>query len=231
VGRASLKHPTGKFLTIVTALIRSPTSRRSRFFWSWSNVLLINLPANLGGTIKLQCTNPSDKPLIDPQYLTTEFDILVLRESAKAMKRFVAAPAWADYVISLFQVGGLSATSDADIDDYIRGIATVFHPVGTAAMSSLSSIWGRGRNPHDERRRWTSNCGCIRFRKFRNIQIRKTQFILSCSQNSFRVPYTGPSISPCWKGIRSHQGMEILVLNAHNPRTGSSLFRRPSDVG
>ena len=63
----------------------------------------------------------------------------------KASKRFVAAPAWADYVISSF--GGFSAMSDADIDEYIRGIAsTVFHPVGTAAMSCSSS--GSDRRAH-----------------------------------------------------------------------------------
>ena len=127
-------------MTIVTALI-SATSRRLRFFLSYSNVLLIYLPLNLGGTIKLQSTNPFDKPLIDPNYLTTDFDIVTLRESVRAIKRFVAAPAWADYVVSPF--GPLSATSDADIDNYIRGIATtVFHPVGTAAMSCSSSESG-----------------------------------------------------------------------------------------
>jgi choline dehydrogenase-like flavoprotein len=89
----------------------------------------------------LRSANPFDKPLIDPHYLTTEFDIVALRESVKASKRFVAAPAWADYVTSPF--GNLSATSDADIDDYIRGIAsTVYHPVGTAAMSCSSSKSG-----------------------------------------------------------------------------------------
>ena len=35
------------------------------------------------------------------------------------------------------------ATTDADIDNYIRGISsTVFHPVGTAAMSRSSSKSG-----------------------------------------------------------------------------------------
>ena len=127
-------------MTLVTILISS-TSRRLLLFESQSNVLLINLPPNLGGTIKLRSANPFDKPLIDPNYLTTEFDIVTLRESVKASKRFVAAPAWADYVTSPF--GALSATSDADIDDYIRGIAsTVFHPVGTAAMSCSSSQSG-----------------------------------------------------------------------------------------
>jgi choline dehydrogenase-like flavoprotein len=106
-----------------------------------SDRVLTSLPPNLGGTIKLQSANPFDKPIIDPQWLTTEFDIVALRESVKASKRFVAAPAWADYVISPF--GGLSATTDADIDDYIRRTAsTIFHPVGTAAMSCSSSKSG-----------------------------------------------------------------------------------------
>jgi len=65
-----------------------------------------------------------------------------MRESVRAMKRFVAAPAWADMVISPY--GPLSsATSDADIDNYVRGLATtIFHPVGTAAMSSSHSKSG-----------------------------------------------------------------------------------------
>jgi choline dehydrogenase len=99
------------------------------------------LQPNLGGTIKLHSTDPFDKPLIDPQYLTTDFDIFVMRESVRASKRFVGAPAWADIVISPY--GLLNATSDADIDAYVRGLAsTVFHPVGTAAMSSSHSKSG-----------------------------------------------------------------------------------------
>jgi len=102
---------------------------------------LIFLPLNSGGTIKLNSTDPFDKPLIDPQLLTTDFDVVAIRESVRASKRFVAAPAWADSVISPF--GPLSATSDSDIDEYVRGLAsTVYHPVGTAAMSSSHSKSG-----------------------------------------------------------------------------------------
>ena len=99
------------------------------------------LPPNLGGTIKLSSTDPFEKPLIDPQFLSTDFDIFTIRESVRASKRFVAAPAWADIIISPF--GALSATSDVDIDEYVGGLAsTVYHPVGTAAMSSLDSKSG-----------------------------------------------------------------------------------------
>ena len=93
---------------------------------------------NLGGTIKLHSTDPFDKPLIDPQYLTTDFDVVALRESVRAIKRFIAAPAWTDLVISPY--GALNATSDADIDAYMRTLAfTGSHFVGTAAMSSSKS--------------------------------------------------------------------------------------------
>ena len=99
-------------------------------------MLLIFLSPNSGGTIKLNSTDPFDKPLIDPQFLTTEFDVIAMRECVRAIKRFVAAPAWADSVLSSFGPQ-LSATSDSDIDEYVRGLAgTAFHPFGTAAMSS-----------------------------------------------------------------------------------------------
>ena len=59
----------------------------------------------------------------------------------RAAKRLVTAPAWADYIVSPF--GPLSATSDTDIDDYIRRTASSgLHPVGTAAMSSSDSARG-----------------------------------------------------------------------------------------
>ena len=59
----------------------------------------------------------------------------------RAVKRLVTAPAWADYIVSPF--GSLSATSDTDIDDYIRGMASSgLHAVGTAAMSPSNSPHG-----------------------------------------------------------------------------------------
>jgi choline dehydrogenase-like flavoprotein len=73
--------------------------------------------------------------------LTTDFDITAMRESVKAIKQFVTAPAWSDYVIA--PVGNLSATSDAGLDAYVRqGTTTIFHPSGTASMTSKDSANG-----------------------------------------------------------------------------------------
>ncbi|KAF8877932.1 hypothetical protein CPB84DRAFT_1714701 [Gymnopilus junonius] len=110
--------PSGSYMTVGTALI-SPSSR---------------------GTIKLRSNNPFDKPLIDPKYLTTEFDIVAMRESVKAVKRFAAAPAFKDFVIGPYGDPFSTANTDAQIEDYVRGLTTtIFHPVGTASMSSKSA--------------------------------------------------------------------------------------------
>ncbi|KAF8962410.1 hypothetical protein BDZ97DRAFT_1939825 [Flammula alnicola] len=111
---------TGSFMTTVVVLI-SPTSR---------------------GTIKIQSSNPFDKPLIDPKYLTTDFDIFTMREAVKAVQRFAGAPAWSDYVTGPFG-SFASATDDTSIETYVRGLTTtIFHPVGTAAMAPASSTFG-----------------------------------------------------------------------------------------
>jgi len=92
-----------------------------------------------GGSIKLRSNDPFDKPLINPNYLTTEFDIITMRESIKSILRFINAPAWKDYVIGPFGAPFVAAAkgSDAKIDSYVRGLTTtIFHPVGTASMSS-----------------------------------------------------------------------------------------------
>jgi choline dehydrogenase-like flavoprotein len=58
-----------------------------------------------------------------------------MREGVKAALRFVAAPAWKDYVIGPY--GALAeAKTDAEIEEYARNNSgTVFHPFSTASMS------------------------------------------------------------------------------------------------
>ncbi|KAH9177252.1 aryl-alcohol-oxidase from pleurotus Eryingii [Lactarius sanguifluus] len=112
--------PTGHFITIAT-IVLTPTSR---------------------GSITLASTNPFDAPNIDPALLNSDFDIFTMREAVKAALRFVAAPAFKDYVIGPF--GALAeAKTDAEIEAYVRSqSAHVFHPASTAYMSRKSSARG-----------------------------------------------------------------------------------------
>jgi len=160
---------------------------------------LILLPHNSGGTIKLNSNDPFDKPLIDPQFLTTEFDIVAMRECVRAIKRFIAAPAWADYVLSPF--GPLSATSDSDIDEYVRGLTgTAFHPVGTATMSSHSKP---GVVDQDLLVKGADGLRIVDasvFVSFMELDIGKKDLLCLIALRP-ELPHTRPSVSPCGESI------------------------------
>jgi len=62
-----------------------------------------------------------------------------MREAIRSVLRFVAAPVWSDYIISRVS----NATTDAELDDYIRSNSgSIFHAVGTAGMSAYNASYG-----------------------------------------------------------------------------------------
>ena len=73
------------------------------------------LDCTLGGNISLASSNPFDSPLINPNYLSTDFDIFTIRESMKAARTFMAAPAWDDCIL-----GGVGTFAQAKTDDEIE---------------------------------------------------------------------------------------------------------------
>ena len=87
-------------------------------------------------------SDPFTFPLIDPGFLTTEFDSLALLAAVKAARRFVTAKFWDGYILDTF--GPIStAESDEDIIAALRQTAvTIFHPTSTARMSPANASWG-----------------------------------------------------------------------------------------
>ncbi len=86
------------------------------------------------GHIALASADPFDHPLIDPNYLATEGDLTVMRQSVKMMREICAQDALSP-IRGMELRPGISVQTDADIDDYIRQYAeTIYHPVGTVAM-------------------------------------------------------------------------------------------------
>jgi choline dehydrogenase-like flavoprotein len=90
----------------------------------------------------ISSSNAFAKPVINPNFLTTDFDIFTMVEAVKTAKRFAAAKARAGYITSPF--GELATlTTDAQIKQHVRNnAATVFHPTGTAMMSEEGASWG-----------------------------------------------------------------------------------------
>uniref|UniRef100_A0A0W0FNW9 Glucose-methanol-choline oxidoreductase N-terminal domain-containing protein n=1 Tax=Moniliophthora roreri TaxID=221103 RepID=A0A0W0FNW9_MONRR len=117
----------GHFIGITSRII-SPTSR---------------------GSVTISTTNPFSAPLIDPAYLTTDFDIVCVRESVRKAVKFLSASVWDGYVLSMEALGAdgvpvnLENATDAEIDAFVRGLTgSGAHVVSTAAMSAVDSGWG-----------------------------------------------------------------------------------------
>ncbi|KAF8199817.1 alcohol oxidase [Mycena galopus ATCC 62051] len=111
--------PTGNYFTISTGVV-SPSSR---------------------GSVTINSTDPFDPPVINPNLLDAELDILIMRAAVRSAQRFAAAPNLAGYILSDFTLN--STASDAELDAYIRNVTnTLDHPVGTAAMSAVDASYG-----------------------------------------------------------------------------------------
>ncbi|KAI9432750.1 aryl-alcohol-oxidase from pleurotus Eryingii [Lactarius indigo] len=91
------------------------------------------------GSVTLNSSDPFDFPIIDPAFLSTDFDIFAITEAVKAAQRFMAASPWQGFVLGQFG-NFANVTTDEQIAAYARNnAATVFHPVGTAFMSAADA--------------------------------------------------------------------------------------------
>ncbi|KAK0235294.1 aryl-alcohol oxidase precursor [Armillaria nabsnona] len=112
--------PEGHFMTISLSL-NTPTSR---------------------GSIQLNTTNAFDQPLIDLGCLTTDFDVLALKEGIGHAQKFAGARAWDGYVLGPLN-NITTSSSDAELEAFIRANASPNgHIVATASMSPRGAQHG-----------------------------------------------------------------------------------------
>jgi choline dehydrogenase len=97
-------------------------------------VSVCNLRPSSRGSVHVRSPAPEDAPLIAPNYLATEDDRLVARQSLRLVRGIMAQPAMARYHPDEYKPGG-NLVSDEDLARVAGDIATtIFHPVGTARM-------------------------------------------------------------------------------------------------
>lgn len=88
------------------------------------------------GTVRLTSDNPSDAPLIDPNYLATDRDWYEMRQGLKMGREVLAQEAFRAFH-RREDLPGPNVRSDAELDAFIREDASsAYHPCGTARMGA-----------------------------------------------------------------------------------------------
>ncbi|KAJ8077982.1 hypothetical protein PM082_000183 [Marasmius tenuissimus] len=91
------------------------------------------------GSLRLASSDPFAAPIIDPNFLSNDFDMYIMKYAIQAARRFAAANAWKGYIVQPFT----NATTDQEIDFFIRNnTRTISHPMGTASMSAKDAKYG-----------------------------------------------------------------------------------------
>ncbi|KAJ7136692.1 hypothetical protein C8R44DRAFT_828533 [Mycena epipterygia] len=93
------------------------------------------------GSVTINSSDPFAPPLIDPNFLSSEFDLLALQDSVAIANRFVSAPVWTGYLGA--PTVDLAAMSPAELQATIReNTGQSFHFVGSAGMSARDAPYG-----------------------------------------------------------------------------------------
>ena len=94
-----------------------------------------NLRPTSRGTIRLRSADPSDKPVIAPNYLSTPEDRRVAADAIRVTRRLMKQPAMQPYRPEEYLPGPTVGDDDASLAKAAGDIGTtIFHPIGTAKM-------------------------------------------------------------------------------------------------
>jgi choline dehydrogenase len=94
-----------------------------------------NLQPTSRGFVRLRSTDPADKPMIKPNYLSTDEDRRVAADSIRVARKIAAQPALARYKPVEYLPGSSVGNDDAALIKAAGDVGTtIFHPVGTAKM-------------------------------------------------------------------------------------------------
>ncbi|KZS95161.1 aryl-alcohol oxidase-like protein [Sistotremastrum niveocremeum HHB9708] len=86
------------------------------------------------GSITLSSSSPFDFPIIDPAFLTSEYDVKLSLLAFKSAKQFMAQSPWKGFILGPAQ-DSANLNTDDEIIAYIRSnTLTLWHPTGTNRM-------------------------------------------------------------------------------------------------
>jgi choline dehydrogenase-like flavoprotein len=86
------------------------------------------------GTVHINGSDPATKPLIDPRYISTPYDLEAAIQAAKFTRKIANTKPYTDVWVKEFDPGSATET-DEQWEKYVRdNIFTFYHPLGTCAM-------------------------------------------------------------------------------------------------
>lgn len=87
------------------------------------------------GSVRLRSADPNDPPLIDPNFLATDFDVEASIEGVRQSREIMSQPAMAKHIKAEHLAGGKPLRTKDDYVAFVRSHGrTSYHPVGTCAM-------------------------------------------------------------------------------------------------
>jgi choline dehydrogenase-like flavoprotein len=102
-------------------------------------VAACNLRPSSRGEVRLRSADPADKPVIAPNYLSTEEDRRVAADAIRLTRRLMGQAALAKYRPEEILPGPSVDDTDSALERAAGAIGTtIFHPVGTAKMGLAS---------------------------------------------------------------------------------------------
>jgi choline dehydrogenase-like flavoprotein len=106
------RYPGGNFITLISSVMH-PMSR---------------------GSVHIDPADPLGKPIIDPKYLTSEYDLQAVIEGAKYSRKIAQTEPMASIWEAEFEPG-LDVQTDKQWREFaLKAMGSFFHPVGTCAM-------------------------------------------------------------------------------------------------
>ncbi|KAK0460516.1 uncharacterized protein EV420DRAFT_1641064 [Desarmillaria tabescens] len=119
------------FLTLLqNGVFRDPIPETGNFF-SVRPAVMCPLSR---GNVTINSTNPLDPPLINPNFLSHSQDLAIMKYAIASAQKLVTAPVWDGYILDI--------VTNTTEDDIRNGVASLFHPVGSASMSPANADWG-----------------------------------------------------------------------------------------
>lgn len=89
------------------------------------------------GSVRLASADPSAHPLIDPNFLSTEFDVESSIEGVRQSREIMAQPSMAKHIKAEHIAGGMQLRTKDDYVEFVRAHGrTAYHPAGTCAMGT-----------------------------------------------------------------------------------------------